>query len=182
MYPTTHVAVASQSGRSGSAIQTRTGEPYDPAEFDRVMASAVTDTVRKQVAIGIDVVSVERHPKIGYATYIKDRLTAWTATTLADRARLQDYRIFRARMAVFAGKRHSSASPASAPSSLWAARISTRISPICERLRPNAAPGAFDECGVTGVVSAFQPNRFYRRTPLTSKLSPRPCSPSTKRS
>ena len=33
------------------------GEPYDPAEFDRVMAQAVAETVQRQAAIGIDVVS-----------------------------------------------------------------------------------------------------------------------------
>ena len=53
------------------------GEPYDREEFDRVMADAVSETVRKQVEIGIDVVSDGETAKIGYATYIKDRLTGF---------------------------------------------------------------------------------------------------------
>ena len=51
------------------------GEPYDRAEFDRVMAQGVSEIVRKQVEIGIDIVSDGETSKIGYATYIKDRLT-----------------------------------------------------------------------------------------------------------
>ena len=53
------------------------GEPYDPAEFDRVMAQAVAETVQRQAAIGIDVVSDGETSKIGYATYIKDRMTGF---------------------------------------------------------------------------------------------------------
>src|SRR5215510_10995981 len=80
-------------------------EPYDPAEFDRIMADAVSETVRKQVEAGIDIVSDGETAKIGYATYIKDRLTGFDG----DNPRLValdlvDYPEFRSRMAVFAGK------------------------------------------------------------------------------
>src|SRR5215510_15349259 len=80
-------------------------EPYDSAEFDRVMDAAVSETVRKQVEAGIDVVSDGETSKIGYATYIKDRLTGFDGDSPRQIALdLQDYPDFRARMAVFAGK------------------------------------------------------------------------------
>src|SRR5215510_11029105 len=80
-------------------------EPYDPAEFDRIMADAVSETVRKQVETGIDIVSDGETSKIGYATYIKDRLTGFDGDNPRQIALdLQDYPDFRARMAVFAGK------------------------------------------------------------------------------
>ena len=50
------------------------GEPYDRGEFDRVMSEAVSEKVRKQVEIGIDIVSDGETSKIGYATYISDRI------------------------------------------------------------------------------------------------------------
>ena len=56
------------------------------------MADAVSATVRKQVEIGIDVVSDGETSKIGYATYIKDRLTGFAGDNPRQIALdLQDY-------------------------------------------------------------------------------------------
>jgi 5-methyltetrahydropteroyltriglutamate--homocysteine methyltransferase len=79
------------------------GETYDPMEFDRVVAHAVSETVRRQVEIGIDCVSDGETSKIGYATYIKDRLTGFSGDNPRQIALdLQPYPDFRARMATFA--------------------------------------------------------------------------------
>ena len=81
------------------------GEPYDANEFDRVVSEAVSETVRRQVEIGIDCVSDGETSKIGYATYIKDRLTGFSGDNPRQIALdLQPYPEFRTRMAVFAGK------------------------------------------------------------------------------
>src|SRR6185437_3221685 len=81
------------------------GQPYVSAEFDGAMARAVDDIVRRQVAIGLDAVSDGETSKIGYATYIKDRLTGFDGDHPRQIARdLQAFPEFRARMAVFAGK------------------------------------------------------------------------------
>ncbi len=53
------------------------GEPYDPAAFDACMARAVSETVRRQVETGIDIVSDGETSKISYATYVKDRYTGF---------------------------------------------------------------------------------------------------------
>ena len=52
-------------------------QPYDHADFDRKVTQAVSEIVAHQVAVGIDVVSDGEASKIGYATYIKDRLTGF---------------------------------------------------------------------------------------------------------
>jgi len=49
------------------------GEAYDPAAFAACMAEAVSDTVARQRAAGIDIVSDGETSKISYATYVKDR-------------------------------------------------------------------------------------------------------------
>lgn len=54
------------------------GTPYDPAAFDACMTAAVSDTVRKQVEAGIDIVSDGETSKISYATYVKDRYTGFS--------------------------------------------------------------------------------------------------------
>ena len=53
------------------------GQPYDRAAFDAAMTRAVLDTVGRQVAAGIDVVSDGETSKISYATYVKDRYTGF---------------------------------------------------------------------------------------------------------
>ena len=52
-------------------------QPYDQAEFDRVMTAACAETVRRQVEAGVGIVSDGETSKISYATYVKDRYTGF---------------------------------------------------------------------------------------------------------
>ncbi len=71
---TTHVGSLPRSQAVVDMLFARErGEPYDAAAFDRVMADACSETVRRQVEAGIDVVSDGETSKISYATYVKDR-------------------------------------------------------------------------------------------------------------
>ena len=53
------------------------GNDYDQAAFDDCMTAAVSETVRKQVEAGVDIVSDGETSKISYATYVKDRYTGF---------------------------------------------------------------------------------------------------------
>ena len=53
------------------------GEETDPAALRSLVEAAVAETVRKQVEAGVDVVSDGEMGKIGYSTYVKDRLTGF---------------------------------------------------------------------------------------------------------
>ncbi len=53
------------------------GEDFDPERFDEVMAAACAETVAKQKAAGIDIVSDGETSKISYATYVKDRYSGF---------------------------------------------------------------------------------------------------------
>ena len=80
------------------------GEPYDSAEFDRVMNQAVASVVKKQAEVGFDVVSDGEMSKIGYSTYIKDRYTGFgDEFHVKPHLDLIDYPEFRKRMAAFNG-------------------------------------------------------------------------------
>ena len=57
------------------------------AKDDAVITDAVAEVVRRQVEVGIDIVSDGEMSKISYATYIEDRSPASTATPRASRAR-----------------------------------------------------------------------------------------------
>lgn len=53
------------------------GEAVDDAAFDATMAAACSESVAKQLAAGIDIVSDGETAKISYATYVKDRYTGF---------------------------------------------------------------------------------------------------------
>lgn len=57
------------------------GELQDQATFDACMAQVTKDVVARQVEAGIDVVSDGETSKVGYATYIKDRLTGFEGSS-----------------------------------------------------------------------------------------------------
>lgn len=50
---------------------------YVQADFDAAMTRAVSETVKKQVEAGVDIVSDGETSKISYATYVKDRYTGF---------------------------------------------------------------------------------------------------------
>src|SRR5690606_21221062 len=57
------------------------GEAYDEAEFDRVVQAAVDEAVRKQVEAGVSIVSDGELGKVGYSTYIIERLSGFGGHT-----------------------------------------------------------------------------------------------------
>ena len=72
------------------------GKPYDAAEFDRVVSEAVDEAVKQQVAAGVDIVSDGELGKVGYSTYMIERLSGFgghtdrkTAADLAKRFKVE---------------------------------------------------------------------------------------------
>src|SRR5207244_4473919 len=53
------------------------GEPVDRDEYERVVRDAVADRVRRQLEAGVDIVSDGEMSKIGYATYVRHRLSGY---------------------------------------------------------------------------------------------------------
>ena len=53
------------------------GETYDSGELDRLVRQAVLDIVRRQAAVGVDIVNDGEMSKPGYSTYIADRLSGF---------------------------------------------------------------------------------------------------------
>ena len=75
---TTHVGSLPRTQEVVDFIFAREKEqPYDLAAFDACMTSAVSETVRRQVEAGVDIVSDGETSKISYATYVKDRYTGF---------------------------------------------------------------------------------------------------------
>jgi 5-methyltetrahydropteroyltriglutamate--homocysteine methyltransferase len=53
------------------------GKPYDKAELTRQTKQAVADIVRRQAAVGVDILNDGEMSKPGYSTYVADRLSGF---------------------------------------------------------------------------------------------------------
>ena len=53
------------------------GEKVDDGAFQRQVQDGVKDIIRQQIEVGVDVVNDGEMGKIGYSTYVKDRLTGF---------------------------------------------------------------------------------------------------------
>jgi len=75
---TTHVGSMPRGGDLTPLLIARDrGEPYDAAEFDAKVGAAVRQAVALQVANGVDIVSDGEIGKIGYSTYMIERLSGF---------------------------------------------------------------------------------------------------------
>ena len=85
------------------------GEALGAAVFKTTIGAAVTDIVRRQVDLGIDVVSDGETSKMSYATYVKDRLTGFSDEGSTEPTRphrdLQPFPDLQRKMALLSGKR-----------------------------------------------------------------------------
>ncbi len=161
---TTHVGSLPREHKVAELLMKRDqGEPYDVDEFDRTMAAAVSATVQKQVATGIDIVSDGETAKIGYATYIKERLSGFGGHSERQIALdLKDYPEFRERIALVAGKQSFMRQSCIGPI-LVKERESLHkdLRNLRAAVDTHGARGAFMDSASPGVVSAFQTNRYY---------------------
>jgi 5-methyltetrahydropteroyltriglutamate--homocysteine methyltransferase len=161
---TTHVGSLPRSAAVVALLTRRDqGESYDPADFRRTISEAVDAHVARQCSIGIDVPSDGETSKVSYATYIKDRLSGFAG----DQARqiamdLADYDDFRSRMVVFAGKQSFKRQICVGPVAV-VERESLRhdIEDFGAACRKHGVERGFLNSASPGLVTAFQPNRYY---------------------
>jgi 5-methyltetrahydropteroyltriglutamate--homocysteine methyltransferase len=75
---TTHVGSMPRGAELTPLLRARdAGEAYDAAEFDTKVSAAVDHAVAKQVECGVDIVSDGEIGKIGYSTYMIERLSGF---------------------------------------------------------------------------------------------------------
>ena len=74
---TTHVGSLPRSAALVALLYTRRTASRTTPRIRRRRQAAVDEVVAKQVEIGIDIVSDGEMGKVGYATYVKDRLSGF---------------------------------------------------------------------------------------------------------
>jgi 5-methyltetrahydropteroyltriglutamate--homocysteine methyltransferase len=139
------------------------GERPDEAVYDRTMRAAVSQVVHKQIAIGVDVVSDGEASKISYATYMKDRLSGFGGDNERQIAKdLQPFAEFRTRMAMFAGKQTFKRQGCIGPIEVIERdTLRKDIENLRTAVLEHTPHEAFMNSASPGVVSAFQPNKYY---------------------
>jgi 5-methyltetrahydropteroyltriglutamate--homocysteine methyltransferase len=162
---TTHVGSLPRSQAVTDVIFARErGDARDPARDDAVIAQAVADVVRRQVDLGIDIVSDGEMSKISYATYVADRFTGFAGDTpreagqdlvdfpgllrkLADRGATAKYR----RPRCVGEIKVRDTGP-----------METDIRNLNAATAAAAPTAGFLNAASPGVIAFFQPNDYYR--------------------
>jgi 5-methyltetrahydropteroyltriglutamate--homocysteine methyltransferase len=161
---TTHVGSLPRSpALVGLLYKKENGEPYEQSVFDAAVAAAVDDVVAKQVEIGIDVVSDGEMSKVGYATYVKDRLSGFAGHhPRPPHLDLAPYPEFREAMARMIGKQTFRRAGCVGPVELVDRDAMAKdIANFRAALARHPARGAFMNAASPGVISAFQSNHYY---------------------
>jgi 5-methyltetrahydropteroyltriglutamate--homocysteine methyltransferase len=162
---TTHVGSLPRSEAVTEVLFARErGEVRDEARDDAVIAQAVAEVVRRQVGLGIDVVSDGEMSKIGYATYIAERFAGFAGDTPREPG--QDLVEFPGLLKKLADR--GSTARYRRPRCIGEIRVKN-LAPLHADLRhikaatAEATPtAAFMNAASPGVVALFQPNDFYR--------------------
>jgi 5-methyltetrahydropteroyltriglutamate--homocysteine methyltransferase len=140
------------------------GEPYDAAEFDRVVQAAVDEAVAKQVAAGVSILSDGELGKIGYSTYVIERLSGFGGHSprkpALDLAQVPE---LAKKLAHIMGAQEFTRASAIGRVEL------VDLQPLHDDIRRLRAAldrhgdgaAAFMNSASPGLITAFQPNRYY---------------------
>ena len=162
---TTHVGSLPRSSEIVALLYKKdSGEPYDEAEFDAAIARGVASAVAEQVAAGVDIVSDGETSKVGYSTYIKDRLSGFAGHhPRPPHLDLAPYPELREALGRMLGKQAFKRAACVGPIALIdrAAMLKDLDNLRAALAADGGAAEAFMNAASPGVISSFQSNRFY---------------------
>ena len=140
------------------------GEPYDAEEFDSAVQAAIDAVVQAQVEAGVTVISDGELGKVGYSTYMIERLSGFGGHTdrhpALDLAPLPD---LRAKLAHIMGSQEFTRASCIGPVRL------INLQPLHDDIRRfkdaldlhGKGSRAFMNAASPGLITAFQKNAYY---------------------
>jgi 5-methyltetrahydropteroyltriglutamate--homocysteine methyltransferase len=140
------------------------GEPVDQEVFDRVIRDAVADRVAHQVQAGVDLVSDGEMSKIGYATYIRHRLSGFEIgdAPRATPADLDAYPSFRDRQVASGdGPRYLRPICRGPVAYEHPEPLERDLADLAAAIDGQPVAGAFVNAPSPGIVALFCPNEHY---------------------
>jgi 5-methyltetrahydropteroyltriglutamate--homocysteine methyltransferase len=161
---TTHVGSLPRSQTVTDVIFARErGESRDVGKDDAVIAQAVAEVVRRQVDLGIDIVSDGEMSKISYATYVADRLSGFAGDTPREAG--QDLVEFPALLRKLADR--GATAKYRRPRCVGEIKVrdtrplETDIRNLNAASAAASPTAAFMNAASPGVIAFFQPNDYY---------------------
>ncbi len=140
------------------------GDDVDRNRYEAVIRAAVSDRVNHQVEAGIDLVSDGEMSKIGYATYIRHRLSGFEVGDVprATPADLDAYPNFRDRLAKAGGSARYLRPICRGPIAYEHREPLERdLSNLKAAIAGQDVQGAFMNAPSPGIIALFQPNEYY---------------------
>lgn len=140
------------------------GEAYDVEDFDRLVQAAIDDAVARQVAAGVTIVSDGELGKVGYSTYMTERLEGFGGHCERKPARdLAAHPGLAKKLSAIMGTQEFTRASCIGPVKL------KNLEPAHEDIRRfKRALGkngkgvrGFMNAASPGLITAFQPNAFY---------------------
>ena len=183
---TTHVGSLPRPQDVVDRSARRTGRAGRPRRVRAVVGAAVAQRVRDQVDAGVDFVSDGEMSKIGYATYIRHRLSGFEVGDVPRATPGRPRRLPELPRPPGAGGRDAPKylRPICRGPIEYEHRepLERDIANLSARDRGSRSTGAFMNAASPGIIALFQPNEHYATRTSTSTRSPRRCGPSTRRS
>ncbi|MBY5934221.1 cobalamin-independent methionine synthase II family protein [Tateyamaria omphalii] len=161
---TTHVGSLPRTQKVVDFIFAREREePFEQADFDAAMAEAVDETVAKQVAAGVDIVSDGETSKISYATYVKDRYTGFSGDSPRNApADLKQFPSFLKRLAEGGGTpQYARPMCTGEVKSKGQGELEKDIANLKAAMKKHGVERGFMNAASPGVISLFLQNDFY---------------------
>ena len=162
---TTHVGSLPRSnGLSELLFKKDKKEKIDLIKFDEVVKKDVEKIVKKQIELGIDIISDGEMSKISYATYVKDRIDGFSGESERRAPKdLDDFPSFKERIARTGGTpTYTRPCCTNELKVKDTTSLAKDIKNFKDVLRANNHKEAFMNAASPGVISAFLPNKFYK--------------------
>ena len=140
------------------------GNDFDQAAFDDCMTRSVSETVRRQKEVGVDIVSDGETSKISYATYVKDRYTGFDGDSPRNApADLKKFPSFLERLASDGGTpTYSRPMCVGEVRSKGQGELEKDIKNLKAAMAQHGVDRGFMNAASPGVISLFLQNDFYK--------------------
>ena len=162
---TTHVGSLPRGDELARLLLARDhGEDVDAEQFEQTVQAAIDDAVRKQAEAGVDIMSDGELGKVGYATYITERLEGFGGHIDRQPAKdLADFPELRKKLAAIMGAQEFVRAACVGPVKLRTLEPChadiRRFKAALERYGQGRR--GFMNAASPGLVTAFQPNKHY---------------------
>ena len=162
---TTHVGSLPRSKKLSEILFKKDKkELFDQVELDKIIEEDVNKIVKKQIDIGIDIISDGEMSKISYATYVKDRLHGFSGESERRAPKdLDDFPSYKEKIAKSGGTPTYTRPCCTADLKIKDTKSLTKdISNLKSALKKNNHSQGFINSASPGVISNFLPNKFYK--------------------